>query len=209
MPGDVDVRDASLVDLLDTSVERFGPSVALEFFVAETTFVELGQLVRAAAEGLRQLGVGAGDRVAIVLPNCPQHIVAFHAILRLGAVVVEHNPLYTASQMEHQLIDHGATVAVVWDKAAGLVTGAGAVTKVVSVDLTTAMPLRTRLALRLPVAKARTSRAALTEPAPGTIPWRRLLLHGNLASDHPRPTSTDLAAIQYTSGTTAGRRARC
>ena len=72
----------------------------------------------------------------------------------------------------------------------------------VSVDLTAAMPLRTRLALRLPVAKARTSRAALTAPAPGTIPWRLLLTHGELAADYPRPRATDLAAIQYTSGTT-------
>ena len=202
VPADVDGGDSTLVDLLDTSVERFGPLVALEFFGAETTFAELGAQVRAAAEGLRQLGVGAGDRVAIVLPNCPQHIVLFHAVLRLGAVVVEHNPLYTPSEMEHQLSDHGATVAVVWDKAAGLVAGAGRVSTVVSVDLTTAMPLRTRLALRLPLAKARTSRAALTAPAPGTIPWRLLVSHGDLATDHPRPQATDLAAIQYTSGTT-------
>ena len=83
VPADVDPSDASLVDLFDTSVERFGSLVALEFFGAETTFAELGQQVRAAAEGLRQLGVGAGDRVAIVLPNCPQHIVTFHAVLRL------------------------------------------------------------------------------------------------------------------------------
>ncbi|GAA2163496.1 long-chain-fatty-acid--CoA ligase [Humibacillus xanthopallidus] len=202
VPADVEVGDASLVDLLDTSVKRFGPLVALEFFGAETTFAELGRQVRAAAEGLRQLGVGPGDRVAIVLPNCPQHIVVFHAVLRLGAVVVEHNPLYTASEMEHQLSDHGATVAIVWDKAAGLVIGAGSVTKVVAVDLTAAMPLRTRLALRLPVAKARASRAALTAPAGGTIPWRLLLSHGDLAADYPRPRATDLAAIQYTSGTT-------
>ena len=202
VPADVDPSDASLVDLFDTSVERFGSLVALEFFGAETTFAELGQQVRAAAEGLRQLGVGAGDRVAIVLPNCPQHIVTFHAVLRLGAVVVEHNPLYTASEMEHQLSDHGATVAIVWDKAAGLVANGGSISKVVSVDLTTAMPLRTRLTLRLPIAKARTSRAALTAPAPGTIPWRLLLSRGALASDYPRPRASDLAAIQYTSGTT-------
>ena len=202
VPADVDPSDASLVDLFDTSVERFDSIVALEFFAAETTFAELGQQVRAAAEGLRQLGVGAGDRVAIVLPNCPQHIVAFHAVLRLGAVVVEHNPLYTASEMEHQLSDHGATVAIVWDKAAGLVANGGSISKVVSVDLTTAMPLRTRLTLRLPIAKARTSRAALTAPAPGTIPWRLLLSRGALASDYPRPRASDLAAIQYTSGTT-------
>src|SRR3546814_8593914 len=64
-----------------------------EFFGAETTYAELGDQIARVAEGLRRLGVQAGDRVAIVLPNCPQHVVAFYAVLRLGAVVVEHNPL--------------------------------------------------------------------------------------------------------------------
>ena len=50
---------------------------------------------RALPGALRDLGVGKGDRVALVLPNCPQHVVAFYAVLRLGAIVVEHNPLYT------------------------------------------------------------------------------------------------------------------
>ena len=138
VPADVDVRDSSLVDLLDTSVESFGPLVALEFFGAETTFAELGRQVRAAAEGLRQLGVGPGDRVAIVLPNCPQHIVVFHAVLRLGAVVVEHNPLYTAGEMEHQLSDHGATVAVVRSTETTVLTLAAPVTSAAALSHTTA-----------------------------------------------------------------------
>ena len=56
--------------------------------------------------------------MAIVLPNCPQHIVAFYAVLRLGAIVVEHNPLYTERELRHQFSDHGATIAIVWDKVA-------------------------------------------------------------------------------------------
>jgi long-chain acyl-CoA synthetase len=202
VPADVDVADASLVDLFEGSVARFGGKVALEFFGAETTFTTLGAQVRAAAEGLRRLGVVAGDRVALVLPNCPPHIVAFHAVLRLGAVVVEHNPLYTAPEMAHQLVDHRATVAVVWDKAVPLVVGAGSVDTIIAVDLTRAMPRATRLALRLPVPRARAARAALTAPAPGTVPWGSLLSHGELADGHPRPGATDLAVIQYTSGTT-------
>jgi long-chain acyl-CoA synthetase len=202
VPADIEVADASLVDLFEDSVARFDDNVALEFFGAETTFASLATQVRAAAEGLHRRGVVAGDRVALVLPNCPQHIVAFHAVLRLGAVVVEHNPLYTASEMAHQLDDHRATVAVVWDKAVHLVRGSGSVDTIISVDLTRAMPRTTRLALRLPVPKARASRAALTAPAPGTVPWRALLSHGELPEDHPRPRADDLAVIQYTSGTT-------
>ena len=69
-----------------------------------------------AAAGLRDLGVRAGDPVAIVLPNCPQHIIAFYAVLRLGAVVVEHNPLYTPRELRKQFEDHGARVAIAWDR---------------------------------------------------------------------------------------------
>ena len=59
-----------------------------------------------------------GDRVAIALPNCTTHVVAFYAVLRLGAVVVEHNPLYTRDELRTQFEDHGAEIVIAWDKAA-------------------------------------------------------------------------------------------
>ena len=73
------------------------------------------------AAGLKARGVGPGDPVAIVLPNCPQHIIAFYAILRLGAVVVEHNPLYTPRELRKQFEDHGAKHAIVWSKVVATV----------------------------------------------------------------------------------------
>ena len=199
---DIELPEGSLVDLLDNAVATFGDRVALEFFGAEVTYTELGRRVARAAEGLRRLGVGPGDRVGLVLPNCPEHIVAFYAVLRLGAVVVEHNPLYTKSELAHQFEDHGASVAVVWDKVAPLVQGLPGVEHVVAVDITASMPLTKRLALRLPVSRARTARASMTGPAPGALPWTRLLAHDPLDENHPRPVVGDLAVIQYTSGTT-------
>ena len=118
VPAEIEPPVTSLVDLLAGAVEAYGSRPALEFFGAELTYAELGRRVELAAEGLRRLGVRTGDRVALVLPNCPEHIVAFYAVLRLGAVVVEHNPLYTPTEMAHQFGDHGATVAVAWDKVA-------------------------------------------------------------------------------------------
>ncbi|MDQ0819429.1 acyl-CoA synthetase (AMP-forming)/AMP-acid ligase II [Arthrobacter sp. V4I6] len=69
------------MDLMESSVKRFGSKTALEFFGAQTSYRELGALISRAAAGLKKLGVQAGDRVALVLPNCPQHIVAFHAVM--------------------------------------------------------------------------------------------------------------------------------
>ncbi|KLU08806.1 long-chain-fatty-acid--CoA ligase [Kocuria sp. SM24M-10] len=205
VPADLDLPETSLAHMLERSVARHGRKTALEFFGARTSYADLGRQVERAAEGLRRLGVRHGDRVALVLPNCPQHIVAFYAVLRLGAVVVEHNPLYTAHELRHQFEDHGARVAIVWDRAAERVRSLGPdlpVDTVVAVDITAAMPLAQRMALRLPLPAARASRAQLTGPAPGTMRWRELLAADPIAVDHPRPTAHDLALLQYTSGTT-------
>ncbi len=72
---------------------RFPGGTALDFLGAETSYRDLGEQIARAAQGLADAGVRAGDPVALVLPNCPQHVVAIYAALRLVAVVVEHNPL--------------------------------------------------------------------------------------------------------------------
>jgi long-chain acyl-CoA synthetase len=205
VPAEVEVPDGSLAHLIDDSVRTYGRHVALEFFGATTTYAELGDQIARAAEGLRKLGVSKGDRVALVLPNCPQHVAAFYAVLRLGAVVVEHNPLYTPRELRHQFEDHGATVAIVWDKVAATVQDLPAdlgVTTVISVDLTRAMPASKRFALSLPVAAARSAREQLTAKVSGTIRWDSLVTSRRLKASSPRPERDDLALIQYTSGTT-------
>ena len=205
VPLDLPPITGSLMDLLDDSVRDYPKAAALQFFGKETTYAALADAVSRAAAGLRRLGVKKGDRVAIVLPNCPQHIVAFYAVLRLGAVVVEHNPLYTPRELRTQFQDHGARHAIVWNKVVATVQEFPAdlhVEALVSVDITTALPLHTRLALRLPVAKARESRDALTAPVRGTRTWDDLVRTEPLPASHPRPATDDLAVLQYTSGTT-------
>ncbi|TFB52834.1 long-chain-fatty-acid--CoA ligase [Cryobacterium tagatosivorans] len=205
VPAEIDLPTESLVAMLERSVAEAGDHPALEFFGRRTTYTQLGDQIDRAAEGLRHLGVRAGDRVAIILPNCPQHVVAFYAVLRLGAVVVEHNPLYTSRELRHQFEDHQARVVIAWDKSAASVKSFPAdieIDHVVSVNLLEAFPAVKRLALHLPVKSLRESREALTGPAPGTIPWKQLLGHGRIDPEHPRPSVGDLAAIQYTSGTT-------
>ena len=209
VPAEIELPTGSLFDLLEVSVSEYGDNVALEFFGATTTYAELGEQVLRAAEGLRLLGVQKGDTVALVLPNCPQHVVAFYAVLRLGAIVVEHNPLYTPRELRHQFEDHGAKVAIVWNNVVETVQrfpADVAVQSIVSIDITRAMPFGTRALLRLPIAKARESRAALTTAVRGTVPWRTLLDHPTVDGHILRPTPADVALIQYTSGTTGSPR---
>jgi long-chain acyl-CoA synthetase len=205
VPAEIELPTESLVAMFERSVAEAGSCPAMEFFGRRTTYSELGDQVERVAEGLHRLGVRAGDRVALILPNCPQHVVAFYAVLRLGAVVVEHNPLYTSRELRHQFESHQARVVIAWDMAVAAVRAFPAdieIDHVVAVNLLHAFPAAKRLALRLPVPSLRRSRAALTSRAPGTIPWEALSGHGRLDPAHPRPSVNDLAVIQYTSGTT-------
>ncbi|TFB17958.1 long-chain fatty acid--CoA ligase [Microbacterium sp. 3H14] len=205
VPEDLPPVDGSLVDIVTASARDYPDAPALQFFGRETTYAQLQTAIDRAATGLRDLGVRAGDPVAIVLPNCPQQIIAFYAVLRLGAVVVEHNPLYTPRELRKQFEDHGAKHAIVWNKVVSTVQEFPAdlaVTNLIAVDVTRAMPFLTRVALRLPMAKARESRAALTEKVRGAVAWETLLAAAPIPESHPRPGTDDLAIIQYTSGTT-------
>jgi long-chain acyl-CoA synthetase len=205
VPHDIELPTGSLYDLLETSVAAYADDVALEFFGTTTSYREVGEQVSRAAEGLRALGVKRGDTVAVVLPNAPQHIVAFYAVLRLGAIVIEHNPLYTPRELRHQFEDHGAKVVIAWDKVVDTIQAFPAdvaINTIVSVDVTRSMPLVTRIALRLPTPKAREARATLTTRVRGTVRWNALLKSEPIAADVEKPAAEDVAVIQYTSGTT-------
>lgn len=187
------------------AVRTVPQKIALEFFGATTTYGELGDQILRVAEGLRKAGIQHGDRVALVLPNCPQHIVAFYATLRLGAVVVEHNPLYTSAELRHMFEDHGAKAAIVWDKIADNITSLPADIRpknIYAVNMIEEMPFTMRTALKLPIGKLKESREKLEGTARGTTPWRQFMKNQPLAADHHRPTAHDLALLQYTSGTT-------
>jgi long-chain acyl-CoA synthetase len=207
VPDEIAPVTETLVGMLDSAVHRYRSKVALEFFGAETTYAQLGEQVSRVANALRKLGVEKGDRVALVLPNCPQHVVAFYAALRIGAIVVEHNPTYTARELRHQFEVHEAVVAVVWDKVADVVADFPddvAPSAIVSVRMTDALPLAKRLALRLPVPSVRARRDAMTAKprSKGVIRWGEFAAARRLPRKWPAPTLDDTALLQLTSGTT-------
>ena len=205
VPAEIELPTDSLGALYERSVAGAGPAIALDFFGRTTTYADLGDQINRAAEGLRRLGVRAGDRVALILPNCPQHVVAFYAVLRLGAIVVEHNPLYTPRELRHMFEDHAARVVIAWDAAVAKLRQQPSdieLDQIVAVNLLNAFPAVKRLALKLPIPSLRATRNKLTQPAPGTMSWEELLAAPPIDSAHPRPSVDDVAVIQYTSGTT-------
>ncbi len=207
VPREVEIPDEPLTAALDRAAQQWPDRTAVDFLGAGTTYAELADAVARGAQVLLDLGVRPGDRVALVMPNCTSHVVAFYAVLRLGAVVVEHNPTYSTGELEHQLADSGAVVALVWEKAVPRVLESlprTSLKAVVAVDLSADLPRRTRLALRLPVPSARQARAAMRGKVPPAFPmWHRLVARAApLEPAHAGPTATDVALLQYTGGTT-------
>ncbi|AKK10255.1 long-chain-fatty-acid--CoA ligase [Corynebacterium uterequi] len=209
-PHTLDYGDATLTSMYDDNLAAHPNRTATWFFGRSLTYAEIDAQVRSAAAGLRAFGVRPGDRVALLMPNCPQHVIAFYAVLKLGATVVEHNPLYTAHELKAPFINHGARIAIVWDKAAPTVEklrGDTDLEAIIAVNLIEAMPKVKQLALRLPIPSIMDSRSQLHAPAPKAVPWSTLVSHPIGGSGEDLTTYEDItpdtpAVIMYTSGTT-------
>src|SRR5467141_4299101 len=98
--------------MLDDAAENHPTSTATIFFNRKRSYKSISDAAWRFANGLRRLGVKKGDRVALVLPNTPQFVIAFYGALRAGAVIVPCNPLYTAPELRRQLADSGTETLV-------------------------------------------------------------------------------------------------
>ena len=117
VPAEIDVNEFHSVSaVFDTSVAKFRDRPAYSSFGKVLTYGETDALVEQfAAYLLGELKLKKGDRVALMMPNCLQYPVATFGVLRAGLTVVNVNPLYTARELKHQLVDSGAAVLVVVD----------------------------------------------------------------------------------------------
>ena len=115
VPHTIQYPDSCLPDLIERVVSEFPERHATEFYGAKLTYRQLWNQVLKMATGLAGLGVKPQTRVAIMLPNCPQTIIAYYATLWLGGVAVMTNPMYVEREMEHQWNDAGVEVLIVLD----------------------------------------------------------------------------------------------
>lgn len=102
-------------DLMQVSVNAYPDKAALNFYGTETTFWELREQILFMANALAALGVKKGDRAGVHLPTCPQYVIAYHAILHLGAIVVNLNPMYTAEELKALAKNTGITTLFTFD----------------------------------------------------------------------------------------------
>lgn len=206
VPAEVDIPETTLDALLRDCVARFGDRMAVDFFGATSTWREIGDEVGRAASALRDLGVEPGRRVSLLLPNCRAHVVAFHAVLACGGVVVEHNPTYTTEELHDQFLLTEPTLVLAWRNRVLDVIEAGrgtSVAAVVSIDVARDLPPLARFALKLPVRAAREKRAALTGAAIGEAQrWERLLADARPTAVEAGRAPGDIALVMFSGGTT-------
>ncbi len=200
---DMPIPTQTLPAMFDAALQAHAARPCLDLLGRRWRYAEVGDQMLRVAEGLRRLGVGKGTRVGLCLPNTPFYVVAYFAALRLGAVVVNFNPLYTQAEMAAQAADAGAELMVTLDldpllpRVLALLEN-GSVRQVVVCRFTDALPLLKGLAFRLVQGKR-----ILSLP-PGdarVVPWRSLLAAPPMAGA-PAAKPGDLAVLQYTGGTT-------
>jgi long-chain acyl-CoA synthetase len=109
--------DVSLTRFLEEAVGRYRNRAVMTFEGNETSYGQLLEASERLAAALHERGVGKGDRVALMLPNCPEYLISFFAIARIGAVVTQVNPIYVERELEHILDNSGADTIIVNEDA--------------------------------------------------------------------------------------------
>ncbi|MDO5701217.1 MAG: AMP-binding protein [Bowdeniella nasicola] len=206
VPAEVDVPRETIPDLLDRAARRFPDHLAIDFLGRKTSYSKLADRVDRAANLLYNLGVRRGDTVALVMPNCSQHVIALFATLRLGAIAAEQNPLAPTHELQEQLDRVDAKVVIAWEKAMDQVCPGGDLRgrRVLSVDITRDLPHLTRRLLHLPLARTRTLRETMRGSVPAGVGSfvHHLKKAGHLPAHIPGPEHEDIAVYLHTGGTT-------
>lgn len=198
-----DIPSRPLYDILDQSARQWPRNPAFVFMGRATTYGALAKLVARAAKGLQKIGVKKGDRIGMFLPNTPAYPIMYYAALKIGAVVVNFNPLYAEREVERQIKDSGAVAMVtidtpaIFDKLPPMFEKTG-LKRIVVAPVADMLPLH--LGLLYPFVK----RAEIAK-----IPNdRRIVKLGKLLNNKGDYAPADIdpirdvAVLQYTGGTT-------
>jgi len=214
VPRTVAYPEITLPEALDRTVARFPDRVALRFFLdarlpaPALTYRQLQDQTLRFATALFQLGVRKGDRVALMLPNSPQMVVAFYGALRIGAVPVNTNPMYVSREMREQFEDSGCETVVLLDQfypRLREIHAATRVRRVIVADVADSLPWPARLLVRF--AQARKGERVAVPAETDTHSFRDLVRAYPPTPPGADLRPSDLALLQYTGGTTGTPRA--
>ncbi len=200
-PTHVDYPSASISQLLDEMAVTRPKGVQFVFYGRKLSFAETALQSKRVACGLAKMGIRKGDRVALMMPNCPQFAFVYFGINRLGAVVVPVNPLYTAREVKTVLADSGAQVIFTLDMFYSAVRDGAegtAVRKIVVSRISDYMPpaisLLGRLLRKVPSGKV--------TPSEKNVSLKEVMRGDGGNAEVKVNPSEDPAVFMYTGGTT-------
>lgn len=188
---------------MDEAARNFPDNIAIDFLGKTQTFAEVGNLVERAAKGLQDLGVIKGTKVGLCLPNCPYFTILYFAVLKVGGIVVNYNPLYVEKELAFQAGDSETEIMVtldlkiIYDKVEA-VRRDGHFKRIIVCSMSQALPFPKNLLFSLFKRKER----AFCPIDENHIPYDQLIA----GQGDPKPVEvtpqTDIAVLQYTGGTT-------
>lgn len=191
-----------LYELLDDAVAKFPNNVAVRFMGRAFSYAQLDEMVKKFAAGLKTLGVAKGVKIGICLPNCPQAVIAYYAILRTGATVVNYSPLYSSSELGHKIEDSGTHIMVTLDMKIVLPKVqknlGNSLKHIVVCSLADVLPMAKKYAFLL----LKRGELAAVPNDEQHILWEDALRHEPDESTPAIQPDEDIAVLQYTGGTT-------
>jgi long-chain acyl-CoA synthetase len=191
VPEHINFPRQPIYQMVNLAALHFADRPATAFLDSQLTFSQIKTQVDKLATALSRLGISKGDRVGIMLPNCPQYLISFFAIVRLGAIVANVNPIYTPREVEMVARDSGMRAIITLDALAGSVLSIQSQSNIEQVITTSFQDYSAG------------SKAITPAPA-GTLSFSELIASVDVP-ELPRVeinAEEDVAVLQYTGGTT-------
>ncbi len=205
IPATLTYSDEPLYKLLIHTAQKFPEKSAIHFFGYEMSYRDLLQKTKQLAGYLQHLGLEKGERVAIMLPNCPQAVISFFAVLMAGGIVVQTNPLYKEKELEQQLRDCGAKFMITLDillPRVKNVYGNTALTHIIVTAIKDFLPFPVNLIYPL-IQKKQTGLSVKVSHGGNCRLLKKILKEEQKPlTEYEYNTDEDIALIQYTGGTT-------
>jgi long-chain acyl-CoA synthetase len=203
IPASLTYPELTLGSVLKETAGKFPHHPALVFYGKKMTYAELDALANRFANALIRLGVGKGDRVALMLPNIPQMVISFYGTLKTDAIAVATNPLYHEHELEVQLNDCGAQTLVALDIFYPVISHVLPMTRVKNLILCSIKDfLPFPLNLLYPLKAVREGQRVRVRQAPPIYNFMKLLKGASSGEPGLQVSPDDTALLQYTGGTT-------
>ena len=203
VPPTITYEETCLPEFLERCVQRHPDKMALNFQGYEISFTQLNDMVNRFAVCLQNFGIQKGDAVAILLPNVIPCVAAYYAAMRIGAITVMNNPLYSDRELDHQFNDSGAKVLITLDLLANRMIDLRPKTKIKQIVYTSIgdyLPFPKNLLF--PLVGVKKGLAAKVKPARDVYRWKPLVAGVSSQPTKAQLSMDDTAMYQYTGGTT-------